>query len=154
MTRETAIRVFWLLCECVCIQVEEETANFLRWSINTCKLTSSVRMGAPLPSWGGVEIQWIESLLVKVWMVLTYCSPSRHGVVSLRGVHFREEKTGLKGGETERVLGGECRYVMNIAVYTWLPPFCVTMYLGIGNLVCRISYMDSNETVLRSDVMY
>jgi len=31
-------------------QVELETASFLRWSINTCKLTSSVRMGAPAPS--------------------------------------------------------------------------------------------------------
>lgn len=38
---------------CLCLQCTAEsqaaleTASFFRWSINTCKLTSSVRMGAP-----------------------------------------------------------------------------------------------------------
>lgn len=38
----------YLCLQCTAeFQAALETASFFRWSINTCKLTSSVRMGAP-----------------------------------------------------------------------------------------------------------
>ena len=46
-------------------QVELETASFLRWSINTCKLTSSVKIGAPAPSCVSVSV----CVCVCVWVV-------------------------------------------------------------------------------------
>ena len=51
--------------ECVCY-VEEETASFLRWSMKTCRLTSSVRIGAPLPSCECVNVCVCVCVCVRV----------------------------------------------------------------------------------------
>ena len=50
-------------CCCYCFrpaQAVDETANFFKCSMNTCRLTSSVNTGAP-PSWTNAILQLVEN---------------------------------------------------------------------------------------------
>ena len=50
-------------CCCYCFrpaQAVDETANFFKCSMNTCRLTSSVNTGAP-PSWTNAILQLVDN---------------------------------------------------------------------------------------------
>lgn len=78
-------------------QAALDTASFFRWSMKTCRLTSSVRMGAPDSCTRrhcnqSVSIQTENEVKVSD----THLTPGVHVVVGLRRVHFGQQKTGLE----------------------------------------------------------
>lgn len=74
--------------------------------MNTCRLTSSVRIGAPDSCGGGTCVNtasdW-STFKVKDYRLKSYLPPGVHVVVGLGGVHFGEQEASLKTAEEENL---------------------------------------------------
>lgn len=128
--------------------------------MKTCRLTSSVRIGAPDSCReSGRVIGSAEAEVKGHWG--SYLSPGVHVVVGLRRVDFGEqeasletdrkfysdEKTGRGPFQTTTLVLMETTSLLvstpdaspGDSALTWLPPCSVSMYLGMGKRVCSSS---------------